>query len=61
MITALASTALAIAMIAPTDRSTPPVPITSAIPSDTMITGGSWENSSCRVATVTKFGVAATL
>ena len=41
-----AITALAIAMMAPTERSTPPVPITSAMPSDTMITGGSWANSS---------------
>ena len=52
-----ASTALAIAMMAPTERSTPPVPITSAMPSDTMITGGSWANSSWIVARVRKLKV----
>ena len=45
-LTNFASTALAIAMVAPTDRSTPPVPMTRAMPSDTMMTGGSWANSS---------------
>lgn len=55
--TTFASTALAMAMVAPTDRSTPPVPMTSAMPSETMITGGSCANSSWTVSRVKKLVV----
>jgi hypothetical protein len=48
-------------MIDPTDRSTPSVPITSAMPSATMQTGAAWKSWVRRFAADRKFGVNARL
>ena len=58
---AFAVMAAEMAMIAPTDRSTPPVPMTSAIPVDTMITTEVCTASSWMVPRVRKLFVAAAL